>query len=58
MSLRSCVKVAAKKPRSWAITLIKNMGVLLGYVEAPDEKAAELAHCNGSRWTNGSASGC
>jgi hypothetical protein len=27
---------------SWAITLIKNRGVLLGYVEAPDEKAAEF----------------
>jgi hypothetical protein len=33
----------AAKPRSWAITLIKNRGVLLGYVEAPDEKTAELA---------------
>ena len=43
MSSRSRIKVPAKKPRSWAITLIKNRGVLLGYVEAPDEKTAELA---------------
>ena len=41
--LRSRIRVPAKKqPRSWAITLIKNRGVFLGYVEAPDEKAAEL----------------
>ena len=43
MSSRSRIKVPAKKPRSWAITLIKSRGVLLGYVEALDEKAAELA---------------
>ena len=43
MSSRSRIKVPAKKPRSWAITLIKSWGVLLGYVEALDEKAAELA---------------
>jgi hypothetical protein len=42
MSWRSRIKVPAKKPRSWAITLIKNRGVLLGYVEAPDAEAAEL----------------
>jgi hypothetical protein len=41
--LRPSIKVPAKNPRRWAITLIKNRGVLLGYVEAPDEKAAELA---------------
>jgi hypothetical protein len=43
-SLRSRTKATAKAkpPRSWAITLIKNRGVLLGYVEVPDEKAAEL----------------
>ena len=41
-SLRSRIRVPAKKPRSWAITLIKNRGVLLGFVEAPDQKAAEL----------------
>jgi hypothetical protein len=43
-SLRSRTKATAKaKPsRSWAVTLIKNRGVLLGYVEAPDQKAAEL----------------
>jgi hypothetical protein len=40
MSSRSRIK--AEKARSWAVTLIKNRGVLLGYVEAPDEKAAEL----------------
>jgi hypothetical protein len=33
--------IRAKKPRSFA--LIKNRGVLLGFVEAPDQKAAELA---------------
>ena len=43
-SLRSRTKATAKaKPsRSWAVTLIKK-GVLLGFVEAPDQKAAELA---------------
>jgi hypothetical protein len=41
-SLRSRIRVPAKKPRSWAVTLIKNRGVFLGFVEAPDEKAAEL----------------
>ena len=41
--LRSRIREPAKKqPRSWAVTLIKNRGVFLGYVEAPDEKAAEL----------------
>jgi hypothetical protein len=41
--LRSRIRAPAKKqPRSWAVTLIKNRGVFLGYVEAPDEKAAEL----------------
>jgi hypothetical protein len=43
MSSRSRIRVPAKKPRSWAVTLIKNRGVLLGFVEAPDQKAAELA---------------
>ena len=33
----------AKKPRSWAVTLIKTGACFSGYVEAPDEKAAELA---------------
>jgi hypothetical protein len=44
-SLRSRTKATAKaKPsRSWAVTLIKNRGVLLGFVEAPDQKASELA---------------
>jgi hypothetical protein len=42
-SLRSRIRVPAKKqPRSWAVTLIKNRGVFLGFVEAPDQKAAEL----------------
>jgi hypothetical protein len=40
MALRSRIRVPAKKPRSWAVTLIKNRGVLLGFVEAPDQKAA------------------
>jgi N-acyl-D-aspartate/D-glutamate deacylase len=44
-SLRSRTKATAtaKPSRSWAVTLIKNRGVLLGFVEAPDQKAAELA---------------
>jgi hypothetical protein len=42
-SLRSRIRVPAKKqPRSWAVALIKNRGVFLGFVEAPDQKAAEL----------------
>ena len=41
--LRSRIRAPAKKqPRSWAVTLIKNRGVFLGYVEAPDREAAEL----------------
>ena len=40
--LRSRIRVPAKKPRGWAVTLIKNRGVFLGFVEAPDQKAAEL----------------
>jgi hypothetical protein len=43
MSLRQRIKPAPKKPRSWAITLIKSKGQFLGWVEAPDAKAAELA---------------
>ena len=40
---RSRIRVPAKKqPRSWAVALIKNRGVFLGFVEAPDQKAAEL----------------
>ena len=43
-SLRSRTKATEAKPsRSWAVTLIKNRGVFLGFVEAPDQKAAELA---------------
>jgi hypothetical protein len=30
MSSRSRIKVPAKKPRSWAVTLIKNRGAFLG----------------------------
>ena len=40
--MRSRIWVPAKKPRNWAVTLIKNRGVFLGFVEAPDQKAAEL----------------
>jgi hypothetical protein len=41
--LRSRIRAPAKKqPRSWAVSVIKNRAVLLGYVEAPDSKAAEL----------------
>jgi hypothetical protein len=34
--------VATKKQYKWAITLILKHGKFLGYVEAPDEKAAIL----------------
>ena len=37
------IRVLEKKPRSWAVTLIKNRGMFLGYVDAPDQKAAEIA---------------
>jgi hypothetical protein len=40
---RTKATAKAKPSRSWAVTLIKNRGVLLGFVEAPDQKAAELA---------------
>ena len=40
--LRSRIRAPARKPRSWAVTLIKNRGVFLGFVEAPDREAAEL----------------
>jgi hypothetical protein len=40
--LRSRIKVPAM-PRSWGVTLIKNKGVFLGFVDAPDAKAAEFA---------------
>ena len=43
MSSRSRIRVLEKKPRSWAVTLIKNRGMFLGYVDAPDQKAAEIA---------------
>jgi hypothetical protein len=39
---RTKATAKAKPSRSWAVTLIKNRGVLLGFVEAPDQKAAEL----------------
>jgi hypothetical protein len=42
--LRSRIRAPAKKqPRSWAVSLIKNRAVFLGFVEARDEKAAYLA---------------
>ncbi|MEA3069509.1 MAG: hypothetical protein QOD29_955, partial [Alphaproteobacteria bacterium] len=34
--------VPAKKPRSWAVTLIKNRGVFFGLCRGADQKAAEL----------------
>jgi hypothetical protein len=40
--LRSRVRLPAEKPRSWGITLIQSRGKFLGYVEAPDQKAAEV----------------
>jgi hypothetical protein len=36
--LRSRIRVPAKKPRSWAVTLIRNRDVFFGFVEAPDQK--------------------
>ena len=41
-SLRSRIRVPAKKPRSWAVTLIKNRGVFFGLCRGADQKAAEL----------------
>jgi hypothetical protein len=35
--------VPSKKLRTWAVTLIRNRGLLVGFVEARDERAAELA---------------
>jgi hypothetical protein len=43
LRLRSNNKPQAPPVRSWAVTLIKNRGVFLGFVEARDQKAAELA---------------
>jgi hypothetical protein len=42
LRLRSNNKSKAPPLRSWAVTLIRNRGVLLGNVQAPDPKAAEL----------------
>jgi hypothetical protein len=42
MSSRLRIRVPAKKPRSWGVTLIQSRGKLLGYVEASEQKAAEL----------------
>jgi hypothetical protein len=36
-------KKVAKKNRSWAVSLIRKRGEILGVVEAPDRKAAEAA---------------
>jgi hypothetical protein len=41
LRLHTKAKAKAKTPRSWAVTLIKNRGVFLGFVEAPDQKAAD-----------------
>jgi hypothetical protein len=41
--LRSRIRVPAKRTRSWRITLIQSRGRFLGYVDAPDQKAAGLA---------------
>jgi hypothetical protein len=34
---------AAKKNRTWVVSLIRKHGQFLGYVEAPDREAAETA---------------
>jgi hypothetical protein len=46
MSLRLRGRAKSSKApelRSWGVVLIRNRGQLLGYVEAPDLKAAEAA---------------
>jgi hypothetical protein len=43
MSSHSRIRVPVKKTRSWGITLIQSRGKFLGYVDAPDQKAAEMA---------------
>jgi hypothetical protein len=44
-SLRSRTKAKGKalRLRSWGVVIIRNKGQLLGFVEAPDLKAAEAA---------------
>lgn len=41
MSSRSRIRVPTKT-RSWGVTLIKNRGVFLGYVEALDQRTAAI----------------
>ena len=36
-------KKTAQKNRTWVVSLIRNHGQFLGYVEAPDREAAETA---------------
>jgi hypothetical protein len=35
---KSVGKIRPTPPRSWAVTLIKNRGVFLGFVEAPEKQ--------------------
>jgi hypothetical protein len=57
--LRSRIRAPAKKqPRSWAVTLIKNRGVFLGYVSRRlNEWQPRSSPRNPSRSASGSASG-
>jgi hypothetical protein len=43
MSLRPRIKAPSKKPRTWGVSIIRSRAHFLGFVEAPDAKAAELA---------------
>jgi hypothetical protein len=43
MALRSRIKVTPKKLRTWGVALIRTRAHFLGFVEAPDAKAAEIA---------------
>jgi hypothetical protein len=43
MPLRPRIKVPSKKPRTWGMSVIRSRAHFLGFVEAPDAKAAELA---------------
>jgi hypothetical protein len=43
LRLRTAKSNKALRLRSWGVIIIRSRGELLGYVEAPDAKAAEAA---------------
>jgi hypothetical protein len=43
LRLRTTKSIKAPRVRRWGVVLIRSRGELLGYVEAPDLKAAEAA---------------